>query len=116
MGRKNIVKSFKMFDEEDISVNAQSATTNIETLDKASIHVMWSGTAPLGVLTVETRNGTNDVWHVLDMGGDIAISGSPGEHCLVFNELPFTDIRLQYTSTSGTGTMDAVITSKTVGA
>lgn len=116
MGRKNVIKSFKMFDAGDISGSITSSTTNVINQDKASIHLEWTGTSPVGTITVEARNGENDSWYELDFGTTISISGNSGDHQLVFNEMPFTDIRIQYASTSGTGSLDATFTSKTIGA
>ncbi len=99
----------------DISGSATSDITSVLNLDKASIAIDWSGTSPVGEIQVEARNGENEPWTVLDIA-TISISGNSGNHRIIFLELPFTDIRLQYISTSGTGSMDAVITSKTVGA
>ena len=109
MGRKNVLKSFKLFDQEDISVSATSAETSVINLDKASIAVAWTGTSPVGEITVEARNGEKDAWVQLDIA-TMAISGNSGNHRILFLELPFTDIRMQYTSTSGTGNLDATIT------
>ena len=127
MGRKNLQESYDMFagsadqpDLTDMSTSQTSYITSIKNQDKASIFVSWAGTAPDGVLTVEARNrkenmGPDSGWKTLDMGTAIAISGASGDHTLIFNELPFTDLRLVYTRTSGTGTINAFIGSKTVG-
>lgn len=116
MGRKNIVKSFAMFDSTDISTNQTSEITRVITLDQASIHLSWTGTSPVGTITVEARNGDDDSWFELDLGGTVSISGNSGDHQIIFSEMPFTDIRLQYASTSGTGNMDAKLTMKVIGA
>lgn len=115
MGRKNVLKSYKLFDQEDISVSATSETTSVINLDKASIILAWTGTAPVGEVVVEARNGDKDAWVPLEIA-TMAVTGNSGNHRILFLELPFTDIRLQYTATSGTGTMDATITAKVVGA
>lgn len=116
MGRKNVVKSYSMFKAADISGTVTSETVNVINLDKASIHVTWSGTAPEGTITVQARNGDNDPWYDLDFGSTIPVTGNSGSHQILFLELPFTDIQMIYTSTSGTGTMDARISAKVLGA
>ena len=117
MSRKNIITPFKIFDAVDISTNqTQSTPTNTSRLDKASITLNWTGTAPVGTITVEARNGSDDVWHELDFGSAISISGNTGSHELIFNELPFEEIRVLYTAGSGTGTLDAILVAKVVGA
>lgn len=116
MGRKNVVKSYKMIDAGDLSGNITSNITSVINLDNASIHLIWSGTSPVGVITVEARNGENDSWYELDFGSAINISGNSGDHQIVFTQMPFTDIRVKYTASSGTGSIDALITLKTIGA
>lgn len=92
-----------------------SSVVNVINMDKASIAVSWSGTVPVGTLSVEARNGESASWYTLDFNVSMDVSGNTGAHQIVFNELPFTDIRLNYNRTSGTGTMDAIITMKVVG-
>lgn len=121
MGRKNVIKNgFKMFDSQDISGSVISAQTSVHNLDKASIHVVWSGSSPVGELKVEATNDNpenpNAVWREVVFATAITISGSSGDHDIVFNELPFNAIRLQYTSTSGSGTLNATLSAKVVGA
>lgn len=113
--RKNVVRGYKMFDAVSVAASATSNEVNVINLDKASIFVDWAGTAPVGVLTVQAKNAQNGDWFDLDMGGVINISGASGSHILVFNELPHDAIRLVYTATSGTGTIDAVLAAKQVG-
>lgn len=115
MARKNIVPSYKMVDAGDASSNITSEIVNVQNMDKASVHVEWTGVSPVGVITVEARNGEKNPWYTLSFGSAINVSGNSGDHQIVFNELPFTDIRLQYVATSGTGTLDATVTLKQVG-
>ena len=117
MGRKSVMPSFNMFPSGNNSLagNLTSEIVSVKNLDYASIHVEWSGTSPVGVITVEAKNGDFDDWYTLDMGAPITLSGNSGSHHIIFNLLHFTDIRLQYASTSGTGTIEAVISMKVSG-
>ncbi len=115
MGRKNVVKTFEMFDSTSLGADATSSVVNVINQDKASIHVSWTGTSPIGVILVQARNGENDSWYTLDFPS-IGVSGNTGDLQILFNELPFTDIRLFYDRTSGTGSITARISSKTTGA
>jgi hypothetical protein len=116
MSRKSIVKSFQIFDTVDISTNQTSSAVNVLKLDQASISISWSGTAPVGVITVEAKNGTNDSFYELDFGTTIPVSGNSGNHQIILSEMPFEEIRVIYTSTSGTGSLDAIYTAKVLGA
>ena len=114
MARKNF-KAFQLLDQQSLATNFTSQIVNVQTTDKASIHISWAGTAPVGVFTVEARNSADDAWATIDMGAPISVSGASGDHLLVFNEVPFYELRLQYAATSGTGTVDAVLNMKQVG-
>lgn len=126
MGRKSVVPGFPMINSVENPSNLAATFTSdivsVKNLDYASIHIDWTGTAPVGVISVEARNGdirnngAMDDWYALDMGSTISISGASGDHQLVFNYLPFSDLRLVYTRTSGTGSINAFITSKVQGA
>lgn len=121
MSRKNVQESYKMLSAASLATNQTSSAYNVKNQDKAFVVVKWSGTSPVGTLTVQARDrketiGPDSDWVTLDFGSAISISGASGNHQLVFNELPFTDIRLVYTATSGTGTLDAWISSKVIGA
>lgn len=112
---KRIVPGFKMFDAASLAATVTSSTSNVQNLDKASIFVEWTGSSPDGVLTLEARNSAEGSWYTLDFGSSIAVSGASGSHSLVLNEIPFVEIRLIYTRTSGTGSLTATIVSKAVG-
>ncbi len=115
MGRKNILKSYKMFDALSLASSATSDATDVTPVDKASIHIAWTGSSPVGSIAVWAQNGDDDSWYDLGFSA-ISISGASGSHQVIFNELPFTKIRLVYTRVSGTGSLNARISSKTVGA
>jgi len=115
LARKNVLKSFKMIDAGDLSGNITSDITSVINLDKASIVLAWSGTAPSGTIEIQARNGENEAFRALDVGATITVSGNSGDHRIILTETPFTDIRLVYTATSGSGSLDAVITAKQVG-
>lgn len=116
MARKHVLKSFKMLDAADLSTNLTSLSTNVQNLDVASILINWTGSSPSGTLTVEAKNGEDEGWYALDFGSTISVSGNSGNHRIVFTELPFSNIRVSYASASGTGSINAVLTAKTVGA
>lgn len=105
-----------MIDAGDMSADITSEIVNVINLDKASIHIAWTGSTPVGELKVDARNGENDPWYELDFNTTLSVSGNSGDSQIVFNELPFTDIRLRYVRTSGTGSVDATISMKVVGA
>ena len=114
MGRKSILRDHKVIDTGDISGDLTSSETNCEHLDRVSYFLNWSGVSPVGTITVEVSpDGSN--WFELDLGS-ISISGNSGNHTIFITETDFKSIRLQYVSTSGTGTLNAIIHGSTEGA
>jgi len=124
MSRKNVTKPYKIFDAVDISANQTSKIMNVERQDKGSIIIDWTGTTPIGVLTIEARNfnkqktdeDTNTAFVTLDFGSAINVTGNTGNHIIAFNEMPYTELRLVFTRTSGIGNLTATTTLKVVGA
>lgn len=117
MARKNLI-SKKFVDTTASVATFTSEELNVGQTDKGSIHIVWTGTSPDFTVTVEARNGSDkqDTWRTLSMGGTIAISGSSGEHELIFVELPFEFMRLIFTRASGTASIAATFTYKSTGA
>ena len=124
MGRRNIIKSYKMLDAVSIGSSQTSDSTNVESMDVASVDVVWSaGSTPVGVITFEatnsddnTINAGNASWVELSFGAAINISGASGSHHVVFDVLPFRALRVKYTRSSGSATLDCVIHAETRGA
>jgi hypothetical protein len=121
MSRKNILRPFKMLNAVSMASNQTSSVTNVVNIDIAHILVEWSGTSPVGTLAVQARHNQESTnitgsWFDLDGLSAIAISGNTGSHQILLNELPFSEIRLVYTFTSGTGSLTATIQGKVVGA
>lgn len=116
MSRKHII-TYTLFSGA-VSGNEESALPlNTKGLDKASIHLTWSnGSSPNIEAKVQARNGEKDAWRTLDFGTAISISGASGEHEIVLNELPFTDVKLVLEHTSGSADVVAEATAKSVGA
>ncbi len=115
--------NYKMLDASDISTNSDSAKTNVEGVDEATIFVNWAGTSPVGTITIEASNSdSNDfatsleVWNELDFGSAISVSGNTGDHQINFTSMPFKYIRFRYAATSGTGALTARINATSIGA
>ena len=121
-GRKNALLKYAIISSGDMSTaSITSAVTNIEYLDNIWIQLNFTGT-PTGTFAVQVSGdysqGTGGT--VLNAGNwtDLTLSTSPvasGAASTIFidmNQISAPWIRVVYTKTSGTGTLNAFIGAK----
>lgn len=87
-----------------------------------SYDISWVGSTPVGVMSVEisntySQNGDGTVrnpgnWTTLPLSATPSVSGSPGNGFIDVEALGAYAIRIIYTRTSGTGTMNITISGK----
>ena len=103
---------FKLIDNSSLSSNFEGNEIDVSEADYGSIHIEWSGVSPVGEIIVEAKSGEDDTYSQVDMGGPVTITGTSGDHQLIFNSLPFTKLKLRYSRTSGSGNLTAIIVTK----
>lgn len=122
MARKLGVKSFKCIDAASMGATVTSAISNVEMVDNIGFRVAWTSSDAVGVITVE---GSIDYVPVPASGNWEALTFSPaltqpnsdnGSYLININQYPYPWIRVKYTRTSGTGTLNVWLTTKSVGA
>lgn len=130
MSRKHVVNDYEMFTatkyqtgQANPSVPATasqtSGITNVLNLDNATIHVLFS--APnSGTLIVEARNisplqGDVSGFYPLNFGAPLTITSETNVQ-IILNSMAFTDLRIKWVPSSGSGTVSAFLNMKTVGA
>jgi hypothetical protein len=113
MARKSLVHSYKMLDQVAANSAQTSGPTNVEQIDKVSIHCLFS-VASSGTFKVQARNGSADSWYDLNFGAALTVTTETDVQILI-NETPFTDIRLLWTPSSASGTLTATLTMKAIG-
>lgn len=108
--------------------NLTSLVTVISNITRVSYGVSWSGTSPVGTLSVQ---GSNDyqqnadgsvenagTWTTLTLESNgsstttIPVSGNTGAGMIDVQNTAIYALRLIYTSASGTGTLSATICGK----
>lgn len=125
MARKNTT-THPLIREGSLAAMITSEEITVTTLDQASIRINWTSTDAVGEFKLQARQKTkqdeileSSPWFDVDFGSTISIDMTQPtpdtEHQLILTQLPFDQIRLVYTSTAGTGTVDARITAKQVG-
>lgn len=110
-----------------MAANITSAPTLLQSLTMVNYAVTWSGTVPVGTVSVEASNDcvvsaeggvSGGTWNPLplDLNGvtvtTIPITGASGNGMIDIDGLAAYAVRLVYTRTSGTGTLGVVVTGK----
>ncbi len=128
MSTRTHLAPFRVITAGDMSDDITSLPTILQTLTKVSYEVSWSGTTPIGTIAVEVSNsyklnpgsGVQDAgnWTVIPLQDDtgavvlsLPITGNTGS-AFIDVETGANAIRLVYTSTSGIGTMTAIVSGK----
>lgn len=121
--RKSNLKKFSAITSGDMSLASITSTvTNIEFLDNIAVQLTWSG-SPVGTFQIQVSldynqdNNGNVLaagnWVPLTLGTSLSTSvGSP--IFVDMNQLSAPWIRIVYTRTSGSGTLNALISAKMV--
>lgn len=122
MARKNVLSSYHAIVNGDMSGTLTSPVTNVMFLDNIVIQLNATG-SPVGQYTVEFSvdyqqdylgnvvNAGN--WVVCALTPTASITGA-GNVIIDFNQMPGAYIRLKWTPTSGTGTLNMYVAAKEV--
>jgi hypothetical protein len=106
------------------NMSASSITSDVTIINRLSMvsyEISWTGTSPVGVITVEVSNSYRQnadgsvavagTWNALALG-TLSVSGNSGSMFLDIVQTGAYAIRVKYTKTSGIGTMNAYICGK----
>jgi hypothetical protein len=121
--RKNNIKQFQIVTSGDMSQSSvTSLVTDIQFLDNIAIQINFTG-SPVGSFAIQTSldyaidNVTNTVINTgnwVDYQG-LSISTAVGSPIIIeLNQVSSPFIRLVYSKVSGSGTMNAYISAKTI--
>ena len=105
----------------DMSANITSVVSILSNISMISYDISWTGTSPIGTAAVQVSNtykqnaaGGQQVagdWTTIPLSVT-DISGNSGSGIIEIPEIATYAVRLIYTRTSGTGTMQATINGK----
>lgn len=113
---------FSVITNGNMAGNIISRPTIVQKLSMIGYDVSWTGTAPIGTMSVQvsntySENGDGTVrnagnWTTLTLSAPTPVSGASGNGFIDVDATGAYAIRLVYNRTSGTGTMNATITAK----
>lgn len=99
-----------------------SLVTIVQKISMLSYQVSWAGSSPVGVISVQVSNDyalagdgsvkTAGSWSSLTLASPANVSGNTGVGYIDVPETGAYAIRLLYTKTSGTGTLQATVCGK----
>lgn len=99
-----------------------SEVTIIQKLSMISYDISWSGSSPVGTVTVQVSNSYSKdpdgsvrnagSWTTLDLSEPAAISGNTGNGFIDIDSSAAYAMRVIYTRVSGTGTLNVIINAK----
>lgn len=123
MAQKQRIRSYKISSAVSLATSVTSSPTNIEGVDNVGYQINFTGT-PTGTFTVEVsadyQPGTSPHeepinagnWIALPISPAVTASGAAGSAYIDLNQLSAPWIRIVYTRTSGTGSLDVYVTAK----
>ena len=119
----NLLAPFKILKAVSMGANITSDAVEVKLQDNVGVQLNWIGT-PTGVFSVEVSMDYNEDingnitnqgnWISLPLSPPIAASGAADVAYIDLNQLSASYIRVKYTRTSGTGTLDCFVTAKGV--
>lgn len=121
MSTRPILKPFSIFTSASMATSLTSPATIITNLSGVGYDISWSG-APVGTFSVQVSNtyainadgsvANAGSWTTLTLSGTVAPAGTTDNGFINIAGIEAYAIRLVYTRTSGTGTLNATISGK----
>lgn len=113
MSVKGVVGPYTVVTNQTMASAITSLPTVVLGMDNASYQVTYSG-SPVGAFTVESSNDGAS-WSALVFSTTVDTTTASSPFLINLNQLPYAQIRLRYTPTSGSGTMNAIVVAKRLG-
>ena len=126
MARKNVLRH-EVAVAQSLAASFETAPTVVTYLDNCSYQINVTTSNSIGTFSVQGSNDynvslpsntvtDNGTWADLDLGGTPIVNAANDVILINLNQLPFTAIRVAYTSgTAGTGVCDIILIAKQLG-
>ena len=111
MGSKRTLTYSELIVAGDMSEDITGPSTNILHLDRVGFQLVWTGT-PTGTFSVEVSND-EETWAAMTLSVAVTAAGS-ADNAFLDIETGAAYVRVKYTDTSGTGSLDAHIVAKSI--
>jgi hypothetical protein len=123
MSSRPLIKPFQVITNGSMSSSIISDVTIIDNISVISYDISWSGTSPVGTMSVQVSNtyreNANSTavavagdWTSLPLSSTPSIASNSGNGAIDIDVTGFNAIRLVYNFISGTGTMNAWLSAK----
>lgn len=122
MSSRPQIKPFSVITDGDMSSSITSAVTVIDDLSMISYSYLWSGSSPVGSVSIQVSNDYSKnsdgstrnagTWNTLPLSSATAVSGNTGNGGIDIDANAFFAIRTVYTAVSGTGTLNVNVVCK----
>jgi hypothetical protein len=121
MSGKKVLLPYKLVNAVSMGTSITSDPTNVQYIDNIGLQITATGT-PTGTLEVQgtasaedPRDGSSTQWDALTFDPALpAFTGAPASILININQFPFSRLRVVYTRTSGTGSLDVTVVGKAV--
>ena len=121
---KNIAQAHVIVAGDMSQASLTSRAMRTAVLDNYSFQGVWSGSSPIGTLDIQVSNDHQEnggvvvntgTWTSIYAGATVpAVSGSPGNLFLNVAAISAAWVRVVYTKTSGTGTLDVYFNGRSI--
>ena len=122
MSTRPVLKPFQVITDGSMAGSLTSDVTIIDNKSIVGYDISWSGTSPIGTMSVEVSNSysqnadgsvrNSGNWTTLTLTSTPSVSGNTGHGFIDLDITSAYAIRLVYTRVSGVGTMQAYVTAK----
>lgn len=122
MSSRPLLQPISVITNGDMSGNLTSQVTIISNISMMSYSYSWSGSTPIGSITVEvsddySQNPDGTVkntgnWNTLPLSNTAPVSGNTGNGLIDIDQLGTYAVRTKYTRSSGTGTLQCIYKGK----